>query len=110
MTDGDGQYNEIQKHLEEENFVNVRKTLQMFQCFCIGYGPRCAFDALQNISKVINENKTYKFVEGKRIDYVQSAASSNLVETLREIAKTLNFEESALRRTILSMDNEIKSL
>lgn len=27
MTDGDGQYNEVQRHLEDQTFVNVRKTL-----------------------------------------------------------------------------------
>lgn len=93
MTDGAGQYNEIQNKFEDQTFVNFRKTLKMFQCFCIGYGTHCAFDALQHISKLSNEGKTYKFVEGKRIDYVQSASSTNLVETLSGISETLNFEE-----------------
>ena len=65
----------------------------MFQCFCIGYGPRCVFETLKHISRLINDGQTYKFVDEKRIDYVQPAASSTLVDTLRGIAGTLNFEE-----------------
>ena len=55
MTDGDGQYNEIQRHLEDQTFANVRKGLKMFQCFCVGYGPNCVFSTLESISMLIND-------------------------------------------------------
>ena len=110
MTDGAGEYGEIESQLADQTFLNVRQRMKAFQCFTVGYGPHFQLETLEYISRLINSGETYKFVEGTRIDYVHSADAGTLVGTVRGIADTLTFEEGALKRAIESMEKQIKSL
>ena len=110
MTDGAGEYGEIEGQLADQTFQTVRQRMKAFQCFTVGYGPGFQVETLEYISRLINSGDTYKFVEGTRIDYVHSADAATLVPTVRGIADTLTFEEGALKRAIESMEKQIKSL
>ena len=54
MTDGAGEYGEIESQLADQMFQNVRQRMKMFQCFTVGYGPHFHVETLEYISRLIN--------------------------------------------------------
>ena len=54
MTDGAGEYGEIEGQLADQTFQSVRASIKMLQCFPVGYGPGFHVDTLEYISGLFN--------------------------------------------------------